>query len=1034
MDKRIRFGGINRTEGVWGGEGNGDLVDLVNMYPGETGHLRVVSRSVELARGEGVDNVVGVHVVSSGEEHVVVRKGQELRWSVVPSGGEWKNNDTATFDLVGKPLCYVTGEGVTMRSVGNLLTVQYRLGDALRNDSYLWREGVGYSLVRLSGLRAGISWRRVKTLAFAGRTPRAGEPDSKASHLEEILVAYKLYNGGVQSDVVGGRWPECWDAALRPEGLCSIMPKVKRGINEESKFVTDRYLMFAAVRLFDGSYVGVSDLVEIYPDNGVGSFKITMSGKTTDKVTLDSGEIKAKVGMYAFEVSASLEGFSSGRDFGGSEWDLVSSVDLYAYRYDPYRDPVVGRDGEVMVRGHAGHGSGPWGSCTVQGGRVGESIVESCDGFRLVKRFGRDVGFGGEVTTLSKGEGEGSGEVAALWGAMDRWAQEEPFDFGRVQSVDVVQGTGVTINGRSHLVGVREYSSIRSLLGLHWLGRDRSAVGGGGTYVVVDMGVSGRVCLGSSRKGSFDGKGLFVWTLNPLVESCVVVSNSPAGDISEESLRGSAVRRLLYKRHSLLPFSYLDSRDTSGYGGKREGGSGSSGDSSGGRTGRGSYEMGDGSEGATKGSEVSELSEVSERSEVAQSGFEDGRTHRSAPTEGYTSGLDGDGRTDRASLQDSVTPAQAERPYSGLDVGGGKVDLGELAKQLKGCGSWLDRKGVLRVSEADNGDAFTTRGVYSFQGDVVSVSTMQHDVAPDYRYGRYPLYVFTTDGVYAMSVGEANVVYGRMERVSGDVVVGGVGVVSTPIGMVLCTSRGVRVMSDGGSKELSAVLDSQSAVSNLPRAVGGLPSSNPVSWGVDLRSISSRMGEVRRVVYDYERDAVVVLLVGEAYIYWLRGGVWSRLPCVGCDDIMALSRRCVWESQGSDGVSLLWRPMDLGAGLLTGVRAVTKPLVLGGGYSRVEGVKLSLCMPLARRREGEESYVTVHLLGSQDGVQWVGLRGVRRGLGGWLNEGYRDVVLGMSRSRGWRYYALAFEGLVPSGFEVGDVVIRYEEAFDNRLR
>lgn len=958
MDKRIRFGGINRTEGVWGGEGNGDLVDLVNMHPGETGHLRVVSRSVALARGEGVDDVVGVHVVSSGEEHVIVRKGHELWWSVVPSGGEWKNDDTATFDLVGKRLCYVVGEGVTMRSVGNLLTVQSRLGDALRNDSYLWREGVGYSLVRLSGLRAGISWRRVKTYAFAGRTPRAGESSSKESHQEEILVAYKL-DHDVLSDNVKGRWPECWDAALRPEGLCSIMPKVKRAINEESKFVTDRYLMFAAVRLFDGSYVGVSDLVEIYPENGVGSFKISMSGETSDKVTLDSGEIKAEVGMYAFEVSASLEGFSSGRDFGGSEWDLVSSVDLYAYRYDPYRDPVVGRDGEVRVRGHAGHGSGPgaWGICKVRGGRVGESIVESCDGFRLVKRFGRDVGFGGEVTTLSKGDGEGGvkgdGEVAALWGSMDRWAQEEAFDFGRVQSVDVIQGDGVTINGRSHLVGVREYSSVRSLLGLRWLGVDRGDVGERNRYVVVDMGVAGRVCLGARGVGRFDPKGLFVWTLNPLVEGCVVVSNPPVGEIREDSLKGSDVQRLLYKRHSLLPFSYLDSRDTSGYGGKREAGGGTNAGSS-----------------------------VDNEAKVAVA----------------------------------------------------KVDLGVLAKQLNGCGSWLERKGVLRVSEADNGEAFTTRGVYSFQGDVVSVSTMQHDVAPDYRYGRYPLYVFTTDGVYAMSVGEANVVYGRMERVSGDVVVGGVGVVSTPIGMVLCTSRGVRVMSDGGGKELSAVLDSQSAVSNLPRAVGGLPSSNPVSWGVDLRSISSRMGEVRRVVYDYERDAVVVLLVGEAYIYWLRGGVWSRLPCVGCDDIMALSRRCVWVSQGEEGVSLLWRPLDLGAGLLTMVRAVTEPLVLGGGYSRVEGVKLSLCMPLARRREGEESYVTAHLLGSQDGVQWVGLRGVRRGLDGWLSEGYRDVVLGMSRSRGWRYYALAFDGLVPSGFEVGDVVIRYEEAFDNRLR
>lgn len=955
MDKRIRFGGINRTEGVWGGEGNGDLVDLVNMHPGETGHLRVVNRSVELARGKGVGDVVGVHVVSSGEEHVFVRKNHELWWSVVPDGADWDNSDVATFDLVEKPLCIVVGEDVTMRSVGNLLTLQYRLGDALCNESYLWREGLGYSRVRLSDLRADISWRRV---VVPERSKRANEPDPNVSHKEEVLVAGK----GV-GDEARGLCPECWDVACRPEGLSSIMPKVKRAINEGYGFVTDRYLMFAAVRLFDGSYVGVSDLVEIYPDNGAGSFKVSVSGITTDKVTLDSGEIKAEVGMYAFAVSVGLSGFGSGVDFGGSEWDLVSSVDLYAYRYDPYRDPVVGRDGETKVldRPPAMGYPNVMGICDVLGGRVGESIVESCDGFRLVKRFGRDKGFGGEVTTLSKGDGEGRGEVAALWGSMDRWAQEEPFDFGCVQSVDVIQGDGVTINGRSHLVGVREYSSVRSLLGLRWIELDRDDVMRN-RYVVVDMGVAGRVCLGARGVGSFDPKGLFVWTLNPLVEGCVVVSNPPVGGISEDSLKGSDVQRLLYKRHSLLPFSYLDSRDTSGYGGKRK--------TSGGGSAR------------NPGGTNADSSAVSEPS-----------------------------------------------------VGGGKVDLGVLAKQLRGCGSWLDRKGVLRVSEADNGEAFTARGVYSFQGDVISVSTMQHDVAPDYRYGRYPLYVFTTDGVYAMSVGEANVVYGRVERVSGDVVVGGVGVVSTPIGMVLCTSRGVRVMSDGGGKDLSVVLDRQSGVSNLPSAVGGLPSSVPGSWDVDLQSFSTRMREVRRVVYDYDRDAVVVLLTGEAYVYWLRGGVWSRLPCRGCGDIMTLSRRCVWVSRGEDGVSLLWRPMDLRGWLLTSVRAVTVPLVLGGGYSRVEGVKLSLCMPSALQYGGVESYVKVHLLGSQDGVQWVGLRGVRRGLSDrGSNGGYRDVVLGMSRSRGWRYYALAFEGLVPSGFEVGDVVIRYEEAFDNRLR
>lgn len=974
MDKRIRFGGINRTEGVWGGEGHGDLVDLVNMHPGETGHLRVVNRSVELARGKGVGDVVGVHVVSSGEEHVIVRKGHELWWSVVPDGGHWENSDVATFDLVEKPLCIVVGEVVTMRSVGNLLTLQYRLGDALRNESYLWREGLGYSQVRLSELRAGISWRHVKV---PGRSKRANEPDPAVSHKEEVLVAGK----GSSGDEVRGLCPECWEVACRPEGLISIMPKVKRAINEGRGFVTDRYLMFAAVRLFDGSYVGVSDLVEIYPDNGVGSFKVSVSGMTTDKVTLDSGEIKAEVGMYAFAVSVGLSGFGSGVDFGGSEWDLVSSVDLYAYRYDPYRDPVVGRDGETKVLDRPAAMGYPnaVGSCHVRGGRVGDSIVESCDGFRLVKRFGRDEGFGGEVTTLSKGDGEGRGDVDALWGSMDRWAQEEPFDFGRVQSVDVIQGEGVTINGRSHLVGVREYSSVRSLLGLRWLDLDRDDVGERNRYVVVDMGVAGRVCLGVRGLGQFDRKGLFVWTLNPLVEGCVVVSNPPVGGISEDSLKGSDVQRLLYKRHSLLPFSYLDSRDTSGYGGKRKSVGGGSARNPDGSSDSGSYETGKRSEAGS--------GNVSEEGAVSMEGS------------------------------------------------GGKVDLGVLAKQLNGCGSWLDRKGVLRVSEADNGEAFTTRGVYSFQGDVLSVSTMQHDVAPDYRYGRYPLYVFTTDGVYAMSVGDGDVVYGRMERVSGDVVVGGVGVVSTPIGMVLCTSRGVRVMSEGGGKDLSVVLDRQSAVSDLPSAVGGLPSSVPGSWDVDLQSFSSRMSEVRRVVYDYDRDAIVVLLTGEAYVYWLRGGVWSRLPCAGCDDIMTLSRRCVWVSRGEDGVSLLWRPMDLRGWLLTSVRAVTVPLVFGGGYSRVEGVKLSLCMPLAIQRGGVESYVQVHLLGSQDGVRWVGLRGVRRGLSGrWLNTGYRDVVLGMSRSRGWRYYALAVEGLVPSGFEVGEVVIRYEEAFDNRLR
>ena len=92
MDKRIRFGGINRTEGVWGGEGNGDFVDLVNMHPGERGHLRVVNRSVELAWGKDVGDVGKKPDSNPGLEHLTGKVAQYYGLEESHIKVQWKDD------------------------------------------------------------------------------------------------------------------------------------------------------------------------------------------------------------------------------------------------------------------------------------------------------------------------------------------------------------------------------------------------------------------------------------------------------------------------------------------------------------------------------------------------------------------------------------------------------------------------------------------------------------------------------------------------------------------------------------------------------------------------------------------------------------------------------------------------------------------------------------------------------------------------------------------------------------------------------
>jgi hypothetical protein len=323
----------------------------------------------------------------------------------------------------------------------------------------------------------------------------------------------------------------------------------------------------------------------------------------------------------------------------------------------------------------------------------------------------------------------------------------------------------------------------------------------------------------------------------------------------------------------------------------------------------------------------------------------------------------------------------------------------------------------LRVSETNNPLRVTNENVMTVgTGRIMAMGSNMMSVS-NWNYGVFPLYVFTTEGIYTLKVGEGGVAYSKVTQpTSLDIPVSDV-VCSTPHGVVFVAQRGLMFINGqrldyltGGVEERPDRLHLQEFAGVTDRLYGAGMAEGFTDYikGVTSLAYGSRYNEV--IVSDASKGYSWALSLDDGAMCRTTNrtgkAVRNAAPAsyVFCDGTLF----DIDSETGEADVAMITRPLRYGT---PDVKRLERIIVRGLLY----GLK------------GAEGYAPVTgLLYSNDGRNFLFARGLR------IKEGnHRDLDMGMLGRQQFREYVLVFAGRVSEGTKIEFVESEVVKAYDN---
>lgn len=201
------------------------------------------------------------------------------------------------------------------------------------------------------------------------------------------------------------------------------------------------------------------------------------------------------------------------------------------------------------------------------------------------------------------------------------------------------------------------------------------------------------------------------------------------------------------------------------------------------------------------------------------------------------------------------------------------------------------------VSQPNNPFAFDFANTYAIGSDDSTVLALQSAAIEmsDAKYGEYPLYAFTTDGIYALQSGE-NTLYSSVLPINYDKITNK-DVLAINYNLVYITSKGVHILNGKGSTLISAPLNDLAG--------------HPLTLLNEVKLLNPE--SFNEVVFYHEPSS-------KAYIYNLDFGYWSTRDMSGAviNDGKIVNDRYIIDATEEDvqrtpaECKILTRPIKLG--------------------------------------------------------------------------------------------------------------------------
>jgi hypothetical protein len=337
------------------------------------------------------------------------------------------------------------------------------------------------------------------------------------------------------------------------------------------------------------------------------------------------------------------------------------------------------------------------------------------------------------------------------------------------------------------------------------------------------------------------------------------------------------------------------------------------------------------------------------------------------------------------------------------------------------------RKNVMRVSQVDNPFFFPAKSTYSFDADIVALCSNTVAVSQG-QFGQHPLYVFTGEGVWLMSVDASGAgSYLAQIPCSREICNNASGVSVTTRGVVFPTSKGLLLINGGETVNLSEALAGLVTPELVPSTdvLGRICS---IVGRGELCSCSAFLDYLSEAftAFDYNGDLLYVCNPNYDYVYVYNNasGVWSTADgCysakVGYSDRLILG--CVTEKEYVRYTFNRHHERVSAVPVLLVTRACS--------FSSLDYKRIS---ESALRGTFHAAKFGFYALGSLDGVSWTLVGG--RDLFKEYPSLCRDVFASFVRSRAFRYFAFAFVGEVRSDARLAIIEVAAQSDFNRRIR
>lgn len=170
----------------------------------------------------------------------------------------------------------------------------------------------------------------------------------------------------------------------------------------------------------------------------------------------------------------------------------------------------------------------------------------------------------------------------------------------------------------------------------------------------------------------------------------------------------------------------------------------------------------------------------------------------------------------------------------------------------------------IKVSQTSNPMVFENKNTYLVSnGKILNMATNAMRVSEG-QFGQYPLYVFTTKGIYAMNIGGGEVLYSNVDTpISFDVAISPV-VCSTNNGVVFVSDRGVKFI--GGGQEINILtlnIEADSSDLILPNKTND-SSLDLIESKKNLKDI---LYDIKNIAYDSKENEVIINIKDIDYKY-----------------------------------------------------------------------------------------------------------------------------------------------------------------------